>query len=62
MAASRGAAGVAPRQDRLAISAERLLRILGGARVGLALLLLTGLANLVAAILPGGATGLDGWP
>ena len=62
MAASRGAAGVAPRPDRLAISAERILRLLGDARFGLALLLLIGLANLVAAILPGGATRLDGWP
>jgi hypothetical protein len=62
MAASRGAAGVAPRPERLAVSAERVLRLLGGARVGLALLLLTGLANLVAAIVPGGAAGLDGWP
>jgi uncharacterized membrane protein len=42
MAASRGAAGVVPRPDRLAISAERILRLLGGARLGLALLLLTG--------------------
>ena len=62
MAASRGAAGVAPRSDRLAISAERVLRLLGGTRVGLALLLLTGLANVIAAIVPGGAAGLEGWP
>jgi len=62
MAASRGAAGVAPRSDRLAISAERILRILGEARAGLVLLLLTALANLVAALLPGGPARLNGWP
>ena len=62
MAASTGAAGNAPRPDRLAVGAERILRLLGGARVGLVLLLLTGVANLVAAVLPGGASRLDGWP
>ena len=62
MSASRGAARVAPRPDRLVVSAERILRLLGEARLGLALLLLIGLANLVAAILPGGAARLDGWP
>jgi cytochrome c biogenesis protein len=62
MAASRGAAGVAPPSDRLAISAERILRILGEARVGLALLMLTALANLVAAVIPEGPARLNGWP
>jgi cytochrome c biogenesis protein len=62
MAASGGVAGAANRPDRLALGAERVLRALGDARLGLALLLLTGLANLVAAVLPGGAARLDGWP
>lgn len=60
MAASAGAAGVASWSDRLAIVAERLLRQMGDARLGLALLLLTGLANLVAALLPEGPRRLDG--
>ena len=62
MAAARGLAGVAPLSDRLAVGAERVLRILGDARLGLALLLLTGLANLGAALLPEGPAWLDGWP
>jgi cytochrome c biogenesis protein len=62
MAASRGVAGVAPLPDQLAIGAERFLRIVGDARLGLVLLLLTGLANLGAALLPEGPERLDGWP
>jgi cytochrome c biogenesis protein len=62
MAASAGAAGVASKPDRLAVIAERLLRQLGDARLGLGLLLLTGLANLVAALLPEGPRRLDGLP
>jgi cytochrome c biogenesis protein len=62
MAASRGAAGVAQQPDRLALAAERMLRRLGDARLGLALLLLTGLANVGAALLPNGPARLDGWP
>jgi cytochrome c biogenesis protein len=62
MAASAGAAGVESGPDRLAVLAERLLRQLGDARVGLGLLLLTGLANLVAALLPEGPRRLEGLP
>ncbi|MDQ2674332.1 MAG: cytochrome c biogenesis protein ResB [Chloroflexota bacterium] len=62
MAASGSTAGVAPRSDRLAVGAERLLRVLGDARLGLVLLLLVALANLVAALLPDGPALLEGWP
>ena len=62
MAASRSVAGVAPLPDRLAIGAERLLRILGDVRLGLVLLLLTGLANFGAALTAGGPERLDGPP
>lgn len=62
MAASSGAAGLASRPDRLAVGAERLLRRLGDARLGLGLLLLTGMANLLAALLPEGPRRLDGLP
>jgi cytochrome c biogenesis protein len=62
MAASRRVAGVAPLSDQLAMGAERVLRGLGDARLGLALLLLTGLANLGAALAPEGPEWLDGWP
>lgn len=48
--------------DRLARLAERALRVLGDARVGLVLLLVVGTANLVAALLPGGPEALDSWP
>jgi len=62
MAASGGTAGVVPLPERLANGAERTLRILGDVRLGLALLLLTGLVNLGAALLPEGPERLDGWP
>ena len=62
MAASAGAAGVASKPDRLASVAERVLRQLGDARVGLGLLLMTGLANVLAALLPEGPRRLDGLP
>jgi cytochrome c biogenesis protein ResB len=47
------------RADRLARSAERLLRLVGDPRLGLALLLAAGLWNAVAAALPGGGWLLD---
>jgi cytochrome c biogenesis protein len=62
MAARGGTAGVAPLPDRLSVGAERLLRALGDVRLGLLLFLLTGLANVTAALLPDGAARLDGWP
>jgi cytochrome c biogenesis protein ResB len=60
MAATGAAMGEALSGERLARSAERLLRAVGDGRVGLALLAATGLANLVAAFLPGGPRLLDG--
>jgi len=62
MAATRVAGRPIPVGERLARGAERLLRFLGDARVGLILLLLTGLANAAAASLPGGPRLLDAWP
>lgn len=59
---ARPAAVAARHDDRLARLAERTLRILGDARVGLALLLVVGAANLVAALLPAGPEALDSWP
>jgi cytochrome c biogenesis protein len=62
MAAAGGVRAVAPLAERLAIGAERALRVAGDARVGLALLLATGLANLLAAFTPDGPGRLEGWP
>jgi cytochrome c biogenesis protein len=62
MAASRATAGSPPAIDRLSRSAERLLRLLGDGRLGLALLLIAGVVNVVAALLPDGPALLDAWP
>lgn len=62
MAAARVAGRPIPAGERLARGAERVLRLLGDARAGLILLLLTGLANAAAAFLPGGPLMLDAWP
>lgn len=62
MATSRAALAAAPTADRLARGAERVLRAVGGGRTGLALLLATGLANAVAAVLPDGPSRLAGPP
>ncbi|MDQ4035125.1 MAG: cytochrome c biogenesis protein ResB [Chloroflexota bacterium] len=51
-----------PTGERLAIGAERLLRAAGDARTGLVLLLVAGMVNGVAALLPGGPALLDAWP
>lgn len=48
--------------ERLARGADGLLRWLGDARVGLGLLLITGMANAAAALLAGGPRLLAGWP
>ncbi len=48
--------------DRLARSAEAWLRAIGDARTGLALLLVAGAANAVAALLPDGPAMLASWP
>jgi cytochrome c biogenesis protein len=59
----RRAAGVAVRpDDRLARMADRTLRGLGDARLALALLLATGIANVLAALVPDGSRLLEGWP
>jgi cytochrome c biogenesis protein len=60
MAATRAATAAAPRGDRLARAAERVLRLAGDGRIGLALLAATGLANAIAALLPDGPRLLDG--
>jgi len=62
MAATRVAGRPIPASERLARAAERFLRLLGDARAGLILLLILGLANAVAAFLPGGPRLLDAWP
>jgi cytochrome c biogenesis protein len=62
MAAARAEVARLPASERLARSAERLLRWAGDGRVGLALLAATGLANLLAAFLPADARPLDGPP
>jgi hypothetical protein len=62
MAAARAEVRPAPTSERLARSAERVLRIAGDGRVGAALLAVTGLANLVAAFIAGGPRLLEGLP
>ena len=62
MDATRVAGRPIPAGERLARGAERILRVLGDARTGLVLLLLTGVANAAAAFLPGGPRLLDAWP
>lgn len=60
--APRVSAGPASAAEGLSRTAERLLRWTGDARVGLVLLLVTALANGVAALLPDGPRLLDAWP
>ena len=62
MTPSRAAVAARPGGERLAIGAERLLRVAGDARTGLVLLTVAGLVNAVAAFLPGGPALLDAWP
>jgi hypothetical protein len=54
MSAPSSAVAAAPVVDRLARGAERVLRVVGDGRTGLALLVATGAANAVAAVLPDG--------
>lgn len=58
----RPAAATARRADLVPRLSERVLRALGDVRVGLVLLLATGAANAVAALLPDGPRALDAWP
>lgn len=51
-----------PAAERVAAIAERVLRHAGDARVGLALLLAVGTANVAAAVAPDGPQLLEGWP
>jgi cytochrome c biogenesis protein ResB len=60
--APRVSAAPAPVADGLSRTAERVLRWIGDARMGLTLLLVTALANGVAALLPDGPRLLDAWP
>ncbi|MEO6577631.1 MAG: hypothetical protein ABIO99_01870, partial [Candidatus Limnocylindria bacterium] len=48
--------------DRWTRVAERALRVAGDARLGLGLLLATGMVNGLAALLPDGPALLDAWP
>jgi len=59
---SRAAVAAPPAGDRLVRVAERLLRMIGDARTGLVLLLLAGVANALAALLPDGPARIDGLP
>jgi hypothetical protein len=62
MTPARTAVGGVPAGERLARTAERLLRGAGDARLGILLLLATGAASVAAAILPDGSGLLEGWP
>lgn len=62
MTPARAATADAVPADRLARLAERWLRRLGDARLGLVLLLATGAVSVVAALVPGGGRLLDGPP
>lgn len=62
MTPTRATLASAPLGERLSRGAERLLRWAGDTRAALLLLLLTGVANALAALLPDGATLLEGWP
>lgn len=62
MTAPRVAHGVTPMVDRGTRAAERALRLAGDARLGLGLLLATGMVNGLAALLPDGPALLDAWP
>jgi cytochrome c biogenesis protein len=62
MAATRIARRPMPVAERVARRAEQFLRVLGDGRTGLAMLLLLGIANAIAAFLPGGPALLDAWP
>lgn len=57
---ARRAVVAAPVADRVARGAEAALRALGDARTGAAMIGLTGLANLAAALVPGGPALLAG--
>lgn len=59
MATPRAATRATPAADRPARQAERWLRALGDGRTGVLLLAAVGLANVVAALVPGGAAVLD---
>jgi hypothetical protein len=59
---SRAAVAAPPSAERLVKGAERLLRMIGDARTGLVLLLLAGIANALAALLPDGPARIDSWP
>ncbi len=60
MGATSADAESPPIADRAARGAERIIRFLGDGRTGVALLAVAGLANLIAALVPGGAELLAG--
>lgn len=59
---TRAVAPATPVADRVARAAEGLLRLVGDGRIGAALLALTGVANVAAALLPAGRELLRGLP
>ena len=60
MSATPATVQTVPVADRAARAAERVLRLAGDGRTGLALLAATGLANAAAAVLPDGRELLAG--
>ena len=62
MVSSRAPIPVRRPGDRVAGLADGVLRWFGDARVGIGLILLTGLANAGAALVPQGPAQLAGWP
>jgi cytochrome c biogenesis protein len=60
--ATRATVATGPATDRTSRIAERTLRALAEPRVGVGLLVLVGLANAGAALLPDGPALLDAWP
>jgi cytochrome c biogenesis protein len=61
-ARAAAAAAAVPLSERAARVAERVLRTLSDARVAIGLLLVVGLANAIAALVPDGAALLATWP
>ena len=60
--AAEATAAAAPAPDRAARLAERILRALADVRLGIALLLIVGVANAVAALVPNGPAILESAP
>jgi cytochrome c biogenesis protein len=61
-ARAAAAASAVPAAERAARGSERVLRTLADTRVAIALLFVVGLANVLAALVPGGDALLASWP